>query len=216
VIPFSKSGVDSAKIVNRLFAESEAKMNLIDRALYRGRHTCPWWLCFTFDNPLRRLLQKPDLILKGLVQQGQTAVDIGCGMGYFSLALARAVGPSGKVICIDMQEKMLEVTKRKAERAGLSQIMQFHRCSADSLGIKVTCDFALALWMVHEVRDQRIFLGEVRELLKDGGTFLVVEPKLHVAEADFNKTVSSAVALGFEAAGRPAISMSRAVLFKKI
>jgi ubiquinone/menaquinone biosynthesis C-methylase UbiE len=190
-------------------------MNLSEKVLYRGQHTCPWWLCFTFDNPLRRRMQNPDLILKGLVQQGQTALDIGCGMGYFSLALARAVGPTGKVICIDMQEKMLEMAGRRAERAGLSEVMQFHRCTADSLGLNATADFALAFWMVHEVRDQPKFLGEVRDLLKAGGTFLLVEPKLHVAEAVFNKTVSMSEAVGFEAAGRPAISMSRTVLFKK-
>ena len=191
-------------------------MNLLEKALYRGQHTCPWWLCFTFDNPLRRRLQKPDLVLNGLLQPGETAVDIGCGMGYFSMAIARKVGPSGKVICVDMQEKMLEMTRRKAERAGLSKVMQFHRCTVDSLGLKVTCDFVLAFWMVHEVRDQRKFLGEVRDLLKVGGTLLIAEPKLHVAEAALNETVYLAVAAGFEVANRPAISMSRAALFKKL
>ena len=191
-------------------------MNLLEKALYRGQHTCPWWLCFTFDNPLRRRLQKPDLVLKGLLQPGETAVDIGCGMGYFSMAIARKVGPSGKVMCVDMQEKMLEMTRLKAERTGLSKVMQFHRCTADSLGLKVTCDFVLAFWMVHEVRDQRKFLGEVRDLLKVGGTLLIAEPKLHVTEAAFNETVCLAVAAGFEVANRPAISMSRAALFKKL
>jgi ubiquinone/menaquinone biosynthesis C-methylase UbiE len=136
-------------------------------------------------------------------------------MGYFSLAMARAVGPTGKVICIDLQDKMLEMARRRAERAGLSDVMQFHKCTADSLGIKITCDFALAFYMVHEVRDQRKFLEEVLDLLKSGGTFLVAEPKLHVPEAAFNKTLSLAQAAGFEVAGRPAISGSRAVLFKK-
>jgi len=130
--------------------------------------------------------------------------------------MAQKVGPTGKVICIDMQEKMLEMARHKAERAGLGKVMQFHRCTADSLGLKVTCDFVLAFWMVHEVRDQRKFLGEVRDLLKVGGTFLLAEPKLHVAEAAFNETISWAEAAGFAVANRPAISMSRAVLFKKL
>lgn len=191
-------------------------MNLFEKALFRGQHTCPWWLCFTFDNPLRRRLQKPDLILKGLLQPGETAIDIGCGMGYFSLAMAQMVGPAGKVICIDMQEKMLEMARRKAERAGLGKVMQFHRCTEDSLGLKVNCDFVLAFWMVHEVREQRKFLGEVKDLLKEGGTLLIAEPKLHVAEAAFNETVSATEAVGFTIAGRPDISMSRSVLFKKL
>jgi ubiquinone/menaquinone biosynthesis C-methylase UbiE len=190
-------------------------MNLLEKVFFRGQHTCPWWLCFTFDNALRRRSQNPDLILKGLVRQGQTALDIGCGMGYFSLAMARAVGPTGKVICIDLQEKMLEMAARRAERAGLSKVMQFHRCTADSLGVTVTADFALAFYMVHEVRDRRKLLGEVLDLLKPGGTFLVSEPKLHVPEAAFNETVSLAVGLGFEITGRPGISGSRTVLFRK-
>jgi len=191
-------------------------MNILDKALYRGQHTCPWWLCFTFDNPLRRRLQNPDLILNGLLGQGQTALDIGCGMGYFSLAMARKVGPPGKVICIDMQEKMLEMARRKAERAGLVKVMQVHRCTEDSLGVKVTCDFVLAFWMVHEVRDRLKFLGEVRDMLKEGGTLLISEPKLHVTGASFSETVSAAEAAGFTIAGRPDISMSRSVLFKKL
>ena len=81
---------------------------------------CPWWLCPTFDNPLRRLIQDPDRILAGLVQPGETALDIGCGMGYFSIPLARLVGPEGKVICVDLQEQMLAGVRRRAERAGVA------------------------------------------------------------------------------------------------
>ncbi len=191
-------------------------MNLLEKASFRGQHTCPWWLCFMLDNPLRRWLQKPDLILKGLVQQGQTALDIGCGTGYFSVAMARAVGPTGKVICIDLQDKMLEMARRRAEQAGLSKVMQFHRCTEDSLGLKVVADFALAFYMVHEVRDKRKFLGEVRDMLKVGGTFLMVEPKHHVTEAAYKETISLAVALGFEAVSRPVRNWSWAVLFKKL
>jgi FkbM family methyltransferase len=189
-------------------------MKISERILHRGQHTCPWWLCFTFDNPLRRRLQNADVILKGLVQPGQTALDIGCGMGYFSLPLARAVGPAGKVICIDMQQKMLETVRRKADKAGFNNI-QLHRCTTDSLGLAVSADFALAFWMVHEVRNQPKFLGEVRDSLKAGGTFLIVEPKLHVAATALDKTISMAEAAGFEIISRPVISISRAVLFRK-
>jgi len=190
-------------------------MNILDVLFCRVGHTCPWWICFTFDNPLRRRLQNPDLILKDLVQQGQTALDIGCGMGYFSLALARAVKPSGKVVCIDMQDKMLEMAARRAERAGLSEIMQFHKCTTDSLGLQLQADFALVFWMVHEVNDQHKFLEEVLGLLKPGGTLLMAEPKLHVTETAFNKTVSVAETVGFAVMGKPTISISRAVLFRK-
>ena len=69
---------------------------------------CPSWLAFVLNNPLRKLLQNPEKILKGLVQEGQTAVDLGCGPGFFTLPLARMVGESGRVIAVDLQSKMLD------------------------------------------------------------------------------------------------------------
>jgi len=190
-------------------------MKLVDKLLFRKRHTCPWWLCFIFDNPLRRLIQDPDLILRGLVQPGQTVLDVGCGMGYFSLPLARLVGQEGTVICVDMQAQMLEAAKRKAEKAGLDRVILFQRCTENSLGLTVAVDFALAFWMVHEVADQHKFLGQIRESLKQAGTLLIAEPKLHVARADFDKTVSIALEEGFVIAGEPGISMSMAMLLRK-
>lgn len=190
-------------------------MKLVDKVLFRDRHTCPWWLCFTFDNPLRRLLQNPDLILRGLVQPGQTVLDIGCGMGYFSLPLARLVGQNGTVICIDIQSQMLEATRRKARKAGLDSIMRFQRCTENSLGLTTTADFALAFWMVHEVGDQHKFLGEIKESLNPTGTLLIAEPKLHVTRADFNKTVSTALHEEFVITAEPLVPMSMAVLLRK-
>ncbi|MBU4143260.1 hypothetical protein KJ590_04695, partial [Patescibacteria group bacterium] len=46
---------------------------------------CPWWLCYSFDNPLRRLFHDPERLLGPYVKTGMTAVDIGCGMGYFTI-----------------------------------------------------------------------------------------------------------------------------------
>ena len=190
-------------------------MKLIDKVLFRDRHTCPWWLCFIFDNPLRRLIQNPDLILRDLVQPGQTALDIGCGMGYFSVPLAGLVGQDGTVICVDMQAQMLDAARRKAEKARLDRRMRFQRCTENSLGLTTAADFALAFWMVHEVSHQNKFLGEIKESLKPSGTLLIAEPKLHVTRADFNKTISTALQEGFVIAAKPAVPMSMAVLLRK-
>ena len=190
-------------------------MRLVDKLLFRERHTCPWWLCFTFDNPLRRALQDPELILKGLVKPGQTALDIGCGMGYFSVPLARLVGQHGRVICVDMQARMLEAARRRAEKAGLVGVMSFRQCTEDSLGLSGTADFALAFWMVHEVSDQGRFLGEIKDSLAADGTLLIAEPKLHVTSGQFADTVSVALAKGFVVAAEPRVSMSMAVILRK-
>jgi len=60
----------------------------LKKLLVLGPHTCPWWLGYTFDNPLRRCIHRPESTLREFISPGDTAVDIGCGLGYFSNALA--------------------------------------------------------------------------------------------------------------------------------
>jgi ubiquinone/menaquinone biosynthesis C-methylase UbiE len=188
--------------------------NPFQKLFQRGGHTCPWWLAYTFDNPLRRLLHDPVAILRGLVGPGQTAIDIGCGMGYFTLALARLVGPEGRVIAVDLQKQMLRRVKRRAEGEGLLSRIRLHQCRPDSLGFNDAADFILGFWMVHEVKDRAAFLREVRSLMKQHARFLVAEPVLHVSAADVQKTIDLARAAGLEPCGNPQVRMSRAVLFK--
>lgn len=71
---------------------------------------CPWWMTYTFDNPLRRLLHDRRRILGPFVRPGMRVADIGCGMGYFTLGLADLVGPQGKVLAVDLQKRQLEGT----------------------------------------------------------------------------------------------------------
>jgi ubiquinone/menaquinone biosynthesis C-methylase UbiE len=182
--------------------------------LFHRQGTCPWWFCFAFDNPIRRKLQDPEKVLAGLVQEGQTVYDIGCGMGYFSLTLARMVGETGTVICVDLQKEMLAAARHRAERAGLADRIRFKQCTPQSLELDAVADFALAFWMVHEVPDKQRFLGEINKSLKPGGTLLLVEPKIHVTRQGFNATISAAQAVGFEEAAEPNVPLSMAVLLK--
>ena len=66
-------------------------------------HVCPWWAGYFIDNPLRRLLHSPEAILGRHLRTGMTAMDLGCGMGLFSIAMARMVGDQGCVIAVDIQ-----------------------------------------------------------------------------------------------------------------
>lgn len=189
--------------------------NPINKLLLKGEHTCPWWLAYTFDNPLRRMLHDPEKIFAGLVGPGQTAIDIGCGMGYFTLGLARMVGPEGRVLAVDLQEQMLRRVTKRAERAGLLPRIEPHQCKPDSLGLKVQADFILGFWMVHEVNNRAAFLREVHDLLKPGARFLVAEPLMHVSAADLQKTVDLAREAGLATVDKPKIGWSRAVLFAR-
>jgi len=177
---------------------------------------CPWWLIGLFDNPLRRIIQNPERIFSGLVKPGGTVADIGCGMGYFTVPLARLVGPEGRVLAIDLQEKMLAGVRRRAARAGVGGRVQSCQATPAGLGVAGPVDFVLTFWMVHEVPDQERFLQEVRTLLRPGGgTWLLAEPPIHVTQAMFDRTVAVARSVGFTPLSRPRIGFSRAVLFAR-
>lgn len=179
------------------------------------QRVCPWWLAYTFDHGLRRLIHKPEVILAGLVLPGQTVLDIGCGMGFFSLAMARMVGEKGRVICVDLQKKMLDALERRAERAGLRSRMRLCQCRADQIGISEQGDFALSFWMVHEVPDKKAFFAEVLSLLKPGARYLLVEPRIHVAAPALGQTVEAACACGMKPCAELRVRLSRSVLFEK-
>ena len=177
--------------------------------------TCPWWLIFTFDNPLRKLAQNPQKILGPFVKADSTALDVGCGMGYFSLGLAELVGEKGKVIAADLQPEMLAGLSKRAKAAKLESRIRAHQCLPDKIGVSEPVDFALAFWMVHEVRQREEFLREIFNTLKTGGKFLIVEPMIHVSGRDFERTVTLSREIGYTTAGRPRVSMSRAILLEK-
>ncbi len=124
---------------------------ILDKVFVRDKHVCPWWLCWSFDNFFRKLVQDPEEIIKPYVREGSTVLDIGCGMGYFTIPLARLVGEKGQVIAIDIQEQMLSALQRRAKRAGLERGIVLQLNTQDSLRVNTKGDFALAFWMVHEV-----------------------------------------------------------------
>jgi ubiquinone/menaquinone biosynthesis C-methylase UbiE len=177
--------------------------------------TCPWWLLFTFDNPLRKLVHDPKQILGPFVRPGNTVLDVGCGMGYFSLGLAELVGEQGKVIAADLQPQMLAGLLRRARRAGLESRIQLQPTTPEVIGVAEAVDFALAFWMVHEVRQRGRFLREIYDVLKPSGKFLIVEPVVHVSGSDFEQTIGLSQAIGFAPLARPRVAASRAVFLGK-
>jgi 2-polyprenyl-3-methyl-5-hydroxy-6-metoxy-1,4-benzoquinol methylase len=170
-------------------------------------------LAYTFDNPLRRLIHKPEEILDPYVQEGMTAMDVGCGMGFFSIAMARLVGDRGRVISVDIQQKMLDVLGKRAERVGVRDHIQLHRSRPGAINVGVRADFILCFWMVHEVPDNAAFFRQLLQHLNSSGRLLVSEPRKHVSDVDFEKMVTLVQESGFKLADKPEIRLSRAALF---
>ncbi len=190
-------------------------MKAVRRLFTRNDHVCPWWLAWTFDNPLRRYFQDPEKITGPYVQEGMTVADIGCGMGYFSIAMAKMAGETGTVIAVDLQQKMLDLMRRRAEKAGVILRIRPLLATEDDIGIKEPVDFVLAFWMVHEVRDIPRFFAQVSAVLKKSGKVLIAEPKMHVSRRAFETTLEHARKAGFQVSDVPTINISRAVVLSK-
>ncbi len=181
----------------------------------KSGHVCPWWLAYSFDNPLRRIFHKPERIFASMVRPGMTVADIGCGMGYFSLGLARMVTGTGKVIAVDIQEKMLLTVEKRAKKHGLSSIITTELCSADNITVSELSDFVLTFWVVHETPDKKKFLEQLHAIVKPHGLLLITEPKFHVSRDQFEQEVSLAQATGFIKRDTSPVALSHAVLLEK-
>lgn len=182
----------------------------------QGEHICPWWFTYAIDNPLRRFIQPAEEILKNYIRASDTAIDIGCGFGYFTIAMAHLVGEAGHVIAVDLQEKMLQKVYKRAQRANLQSRIQLHQSTIDDLGIQVQADFILASWMVHEVKLKSDLMQKVASLLKPEAHFLMLEPKLHVSRQQFEQSCAEATQAGLVLDSRPEIALSQTALFQKI
>jgi ubiquinone/menaquinone biosynthesis C-methylase UbiE len=183
-----------------------------------AERVCPWWVGYLLVSPVRRWFDKPEEVLGPHLESGATALDVGCAMGYFSLPLAELVGPDGRVVCVDLQERMIQSLRKRAARAGVSDRIETRVCSAKSLGIRDLegkVDFALAYAVVHEVRDADAFLAEIQHVLVPGGRLLIAEPKGHVSGEALEETVASARKAGLSVIEHPDIKRSRAVLLGK-
>jgi len=175
-------------------------------------HVCPWWLTYTFDNPLRRFLHDPVGLVKPWVRAGDRVADIGCGMGHFTLGLARAVGPEGRVLAIDLQARQLAVVARRAARAGLAGRVETRLASPGDLPLDGGLAFVLAFWMLHEVPEPSAFLRRIGDALAPGGRLLVAEPRVHVDAAYFEGEMELARGAGFDVEPVRGVRISHAAL----
>jgi ubiquinone/menaquinone biosynthesis C-methylase UbiE len=162
---------------------------------------CPHWLGYLLLlNPFRKWAEDPNRLLGPFIQEGMTVLEPGCGMGYFTLPLARMVGKHGRVVALEIQPRMLSVVERRARRSGLLDRLELRQIKPNNLGVNDLSnkvDFVAAIHMVHEVHDQHAFFADIWQVLKPGGKIFIVEPKGHVSHDDFERTVTTANKIGF-------------------
>jgi ubiquinone/menaquinone biosynthesis C-methylase UbiE len=183
-----------------------------------SERVCPWWFGYLLVNPIRRWGQNPEKLLAPYVLEGMTILEPGPGMGFFTLPLARMTGPSGRVVAVDIQIRMLDSLRRRALKAGLLPRIETRLAQPNSMGIddlKGAVDFVLAFFVVHEIPSAEAFFGEAAAALKPGGLLLLVEPAGHVKPEKFQRELEAAHAAGFEVAERPALRRRFAAVLRR-
>jgi ubiquinone/menaquinone biosynthesis C-methylase UbiE len=164
------------------------------------------------------MAEDPSSILAPLAQPGMTVVDAGAAMGFFSVPLARFVGDTGRVVCVDVQPRMLSTLSKRAKRRGVAHIIECRACTQENLGLsdlEGQVDLALAVHVVHETAFPRRFLSQIYEVLRPGGKFLLIEPRGHVSESNFDKTRSLCREVGLHELELKQLRRSRSLLLER-
>lgn len=128
------------------------------------------------DLPARRIWLPPADVLEAIaVRSGQAIADVGAGTGYFSLPLAAAVGPRGKIYAVDAQNEMLVLLGRKLDEATISNVELIH-AEAINTGLPPrSCDLFFAANVWHEFEDRSAVLQEAARVLKAGGHIAILD-----------------------------------------
>jgi len=128
------------------------------------------------DRENRDAVQKPEHVLDVLgVREGQIVADIGCGSGYFTMHLARRVGPSGRVYASDLQPEMLALLKKKTDAAHVTNVVPVLATEDDAKLPKGTLDLALLVDVYHEIGKPPVTLAQLKDALKASGRLALVE-----------------------------------------
>jgi SAM-dependent methyltransferase len=128
--------------------------------------------------PDRAAWQKPDQIMDALaIADGSTVADIGPGAGWFTIRLANRVGPRGLVYAEDVQQEMLEATRRRAAREGLRNVEMRLGTGTDPNLPNGRLDAVLVVDVYPEVDDRVTFLRNLKKAIKGNGRIGIVNYK---------------------------------------
>jgi ubiquinone/menaquinone biosynthesis C-methylase UbiE len=116
---------------------------------------------------------------------GAEAADVGCGDGFYTLAMALAVGPSGKVFGVDIAESSLSKLKQRATQEGLRNVEAVHGAEDDPRLPPARLDAVLIANAYHEMPAHEAMLKAIHAALKPGGRVVLIEV---LSEARQNQT----------------------------
>ncbi len=162
-----------------LFSNAEAQRPERGRDEYLGRPIAqtmhylgaPWLV-----RESREREEEPAKLLAALdIRPGQTVCDLGCGNGFYSLALAEQVGPKGKILAVDIQREMLQMLKERAEARSIPNIKTIKGKVNDPRLPVGEVDLVLLVDVYHEFSHPAEMLAKMRESLRPEGRVALVE-----------------------------------------
>lgn len=130
-----------------------------------------------FDDPERDTWQMPDKVVAAVkLQPGMTVADVGAGTGYFEARLSRAVGPTGKVLAVDLEPDMVRYMTERAKRENTPNV-EARIGKPDDPGLPAV-DRILIVDTWHHISDRTSYAKKLVAALKPGGMVVVVDFKL--------------------------------------
>lgn len=158
------------------------------------------------EGPDRDAYQRPDQIMDALqIAEGSVVADLGAGGGWFTVRLARRVGPNGRVYAEDIQPQMISVIERRVQREQLRNVVTVLGTPVDAK-LPAPIDAALMVDAYAEVAQPVALLRNVARSLKPKGTIGIVNYKKDGGgpgppmeeRVDAEKVIADATAAGLE------------------
>ena len=140
------------------------------------------------ERPEREDEEAPSKALDELgLQPGMTVADIGAGSGYYSVRMAKRVGPAGRIYATDIQQGMLDIIDRRIQADHLDNITTVLGGFDDPKLPAASLDLAIMVDVYHELQSPQAFLQKLRGALKPGGRLVLLEyrkedPKIPILE----------------------------------
>jgi ubiquinone/menaquinone biosynthesis C-methylase UbiE len=150
--------------------------------MYQGReisqvmgHLGAEWL----ERSSRVLEERPQLLVDSLgLEPGDVVADIGSGSGYFTRRLAPKVGPSGRVLAVDIQPEMLALLKRNLQREGIRNVKMILGTELSPKLPDASVDVVLMVDVYHEFSFPHEMMTAIRRALKPDGRVVWVEYRM--------------------------------------
>jgi SAM-dependent methyltransferase len=126
--------------------------------------------------PERVAEENPDGALDAMnIKPGMTIADLGSGVGYMTLRMAKRVGPTGKIYGVDLQPGMLAELEKNAKAQNITNVIPVLGEPADPKLPAGQIDMILMVDVYHEVSQPQAMVRKIREALKANGRLILLE-----------------------------------------